>query len=253
MLIYLDYCSVFPFTGGELVYVRPLSRYVKFKLKMIFADAFQVTEMTSFRVNVLGLPRRKADSGNPISTRSETIQGSKPWLRLFLGDGLLAFITYSILFVCLFSTTSNALQFGRLVQLAIWLPDTRNKHPPESGSVSIAGSSLEANLIGFLAFTMLCLIHLWFPRAGRRINKWTAVIKLVAIVTLIIYGSVKNHPLGDQEARDRCTGLATDTRVSITSQGPINLIWARALLAVLFSFQGWENATFVGQFPPAPA
>jgi amino acid transporter len=212
-------------------------------------------------------------SGSPES--SETSSPPKPWLRLLLGDGLAGFIIYSILFVCLFSSTSNALQFGRLIQLAIRQPDdevywqTKNEtlgqnqaDPWAPEDVVFERARIEsfekirrfqANAIGFITFSILCLIGLWYPSASRSINRWTSILKLGAIVGLIIYGASSYAFDGNDDDKDnQCMVSKGNSGSQIANEDSEFLKWVRVLLQILFSFQGWENATFVSECPPSP-
>lgn len=209
--------------------------------------------MLSFNINVSALPiskSRRSSADGPGG--SVTLHHPKPWWRLLLGDGLAGFVTYSILFICLFSSTSNALHFGRLMQLVIHPPEQNGCKPKtdKDGSDTWRPRRTEANMIGFLTFTTLCLIHYWFSGAGRRINKWTAVIKLAAVVALIIYGG-SSYAGKASEDTDSNGNTKRSTEVGGEAGEDDNdvLRSARALLQILFSFQGWENATFVSVLP----
>ena len=155
------------------------------------------------------------------------------FLRRFLGDGLLAYVTYSILFILLFSSASNTMQFGRLFILLIHARDT-----------SISAHALEATLIGVIAFTLICLMHLWSPDAGRKMNLITAYGKVLMLISLLVVGAVAAGRRGsdNQEIDSKCLSEVA----SIEKNGDWG--WVRALLTALFSFQGWENATFVSVY-----
>lgn len=170
------------------------------------------------------------DMAQPSSSHGNLRQKLTKFLQRLCGDGLLAYVVYAIMFILLFSSASNAMHFGRLVMLYKYDPDSDN---------DTSASELETNIIGFLTFSILCLAHLWFPKSGRLLNKVTAVLKIIAVFGLIVVGgSSKRSNIEDK----RCNGTGGKDSTSRAEDG---LAWVGALLSIFFSFQGWENATFV--------
>ncbi|XEU94919.1 hypothetical protein FSHL1_000203 [Fusarium sambucinum] len=148
------------------------------------------------------------------------------------GDGLLAYIIYAIAFVLFFNSSTNALQTGRMILIVAKPGDDKVNHDL-------------MRFIGVFCLSLICLLQYFSPKFGRRMNVYTAVAKVFMLLGIIIVGGIaacKNKT--PEEWKD-----------TYAIEDPTNyekgVSWAKALLTVLFSFQGWENATFVtGQIGP---
>lgn len=141
----------------------------------------------------------------------------------FLGNGLLAYICYATLFVGLFNSGTNALQVGRQVLIA---RDPTNSTPD--------GDTVR--FIGIVTLTILCLMQYFYATLGRRLNVTVAVLKIIFLIILLGGGasSAINHRYGAPTFTE-CSPLHRSTG------------YAKALLLVIFSYEGWENANFVSQ------
>jgi hypothetical protein len=102
--------------------------------------------------------------------------------------------------------------------------------------------TIEPRAMRFIAvviLSLICIFHYFTARGGRALNQALAFGKFVALLALIGLG-------GRTVQENKDTGanypLAPTRTLSNT---------AAALLLVLFSFQGWENATFVS-YPGSP-
>jgi amino acid transporter len=136
-----------------------------------------------------------------------------------MGDGLMAYTAYAFLFISLFNSATNLQQIGREVLIGI--------HPLDDPNRDLL------RFIGVVALTVICFIQLFSARAGRVLNGLFALIKIAFLFVLLCFGwhylSV-NGPAPDFEAQP--TGISA-------------LGYAQALLIVLYSYEGWENANFV--------
>jgi amino acid transporter len=138
--------------------------------------------------------------------------------RIF-GDGLLAYTVYAFLFVAVFNSGENLLWIGNEVLVAISPDETPNKDL--------------TRFIGIFCLMMICLIQLFSSRAGRVLNGFFALVKLMFLFILFCFGLQAAHNnQGDTEF--------TQNNGDVTSSEYIS-----ALLVVMYSFEGWENATFV--------
>jgi len=127
---------------------------------------------------------------------------------------------YSIYFVFLYNDATNSMQFANQVLLAansegaIFDPDPR--------------------ILRFVAVTALsffCLLHYFSGNIGRSLNQILAYIKIGLLIIVFFSGM----------ARIRHNYVA-DWHLS---SNPDHSSSATAFLLILFSFSGWENATFV--------
>lgn len=175
------------------------------------------------------------------------------WLHKFLGDGLLAHICYSMSFIGVFNSGTNSMQVGRLILMCI--------AASESGTHDVHRDL--ARFIGVFVMSALCLLQYFSPQIGRRLNKFLATVKIGFLLVLIIVAAVvgsRDIPgcnraaewsaqYGSAAGACNITDASNSTDTSTTSITSKNttLLWAKGLLAVLFSFEGWENATFVSQ------
>ncbi|KAL1875838.1 hypothetical protein Daus18300_003029 [Diaporthe australafricana] len=268
MAMYLDYATVFPFTGGELLYMEEMTAYSGIgKLKDDVTDAKQEAPQ-GMAVFLHKLGRRLAPVRHAI--------------RKFSGDGLLGFIVYAVIFIGVFNSSTNSMQFGKVILVAIqadqFSEDARHEINREL-----------ARFIAVAALSIICLVQFFSPRAGRRLNNLAAVAKIIFMLLLIVFGGLaaskaRKSPTGWTEKNcvlsngtysvfpsSKCcsyedvdsilgdttcfTGVVDsvtrlDTGSKFAKKGTGSDAWAKALLLVLFSFEGWENATFVaGEIP----
>lgn len=100
--------------------------------------------------------------------------------------------------------------------------------------------------IGVTILSVICLAQFFSPSWGRKLNKFLAVVKICFLIGVIIVAlTALSNNIEDIEGND--VPRAQDW---LTWHGsPSKVQFAKALLAVLFSFEGWENATFVSLFP----
>lgn len=197
-------------------------------------------------------------------------------MRKLSGDGLLGFTVYAVLFVGIFNSSTNSMQFGSLILVAI--------HADKFSS-NDTSYELDRNLVRFIAvaaLSIICLVQFFSPMAGRRLNNVAAVVKILFMLLLIIFGGLaaskaqknrwtqKNCVLNngtsgvlldnscclkseiDSVLRNTC--FMSDVIDDNTEPGPDSMFvkrdtgsdaCAKALLLVLFSFEGREKATFV--------
>ncbi len=159
--------------------------------------------------------------------------------RRLLGDGLLAYVTYSLLFVAVFNSGTNAEQFGRLVLVASQATDP----PPAADCAAPRVNGHLMRFIAILTLSVMCLMQWGFPAVGRGMNQLWALVKIIFIFLLIalLINAVVLKGESLQQRQDGWKETHQDTPV----YNP-----GAATLGILFSFQGWENATFVSSLAP---
>lgn len=138
--------------------------------------------------------------------------------RIF-GDGLLAYTCYAFLFVGVFNSGTNVLQIGRETLIAL--------SPEKEPNADLV------RFIGVFSLMIICLIQLFSARAGRVLNGLFALVKITFLIVLFGFGCAYINQHGGQ------------THFTEKIPGTPLFNYAQALLVVLYSFDGWENATFV--------
>jgi len=215
MIVYLDYAAVFPYTGGEIVYIDEItsSNEPHFHLPSNVNPPSNANYPNSQQHN---LPNGNGTPA-PAPSYSPPRQGL---ISRLLGDGLLAYTVYAFLFVAVFNSATNILQIGRQTLIAIH-PDS----PPNADLM---------RFIAVFALSIICFIQLFSSRAGRALNNFSSILKILFLIVLLGFGF-------DALRRHGSAGDFTDkTPVEVS-----NFSYAQALLIVLYSYEGWENATFV--------
>jgi len=103
-----------------------------------------------------------------------------------------------------------------------------------SANASTTGYVPDGRLLRFIAIVALslfCLLHYFSGRAGRTLNQLLAFFKLSLLVIVLFAGIVRaSHH------------FENDWNMSPNSDKSSS---ATAFLLIVFSFSGWENATFV--------
>ncbi|KAM0494946.1 hypothetical protein ACHAP8_008324 [Fusarium lateritium] len=149
--------------------------------------------------------------------------------RNLMGDGLLAYIIYSIMFMASTTTTSAA-----AAPTSDDNDDTNNDSNPDGLNLDLM------RFIGVMILSLICLLQFFSPAFGRNLNKLLAVVKIIFLIG-VIGVAISTF---SQDFNNGDVSRAEDWYKWHGSQGS-NVAFAKALLAVLFSFEGWENATFV--------
>ncbi|KAI9744086.1 MAG: hypothetical protein M1818_002238 [Claussenomyces sp. TS43310] len=228
MFIYLDYAAVFPYTGGEIVYVDEItSSNTSSKLSSSHGAA---GEDQSSRGHI----DSRQINGQASRKRSNGLRGFSSRL---MGDGLLAYTIYAFLFVGLFTSATNYLQVGREILISIEPDKTPNNDL--------------IRFIGVVVLSIIAFIQLFSARAGRVLNGGFALVKIAFLLILLCFGFQKlarDPSPGDFTTTYR--GLFTNNATTIATNNtdsvpPVESNYAAALIGVLWSYEGWENANFV--------
>ncbi|KAF8537918.1 amino acid permease-domain-containing protein [Trichophaea hybrida] len=150
--------------------------------------------------------------------------------RIFPRPALFSYILYTYFFVVLLGTATNSMQLAFQV-MSLRYPSLR--------ADKLMPGILDEKLLRGLAVGILsifCLFHYFSDRFGRILNKYLAVFKILMLIGLAAGGLNKIR-----------TSPANDFNSSVKAPASSH---ASAILLILFSFQGWENATFVaGEIP----
>ncbi|KAF8535501.1 amino acid permease-domain-containing protein [Trichophaea hybrida] len=146
--------------------------------------------------------------------------------EIFQVPELLTTVLFSGLFVVLGSSAGNSISFAKHVLLAA-MPDISDS------------SELDKRLVTLIAVTILtvvCLLHYFSRSTGLLFNSALALYKITLLLAFFIGGSIAStkensgtHDWNQQSSHFNTLG---------------------ALIFVLYSYQGWENANYVvGELP----
>lgn len=138
---------------------------------------------------------------------------------------LLSYTIYSFYFILMYNTATNNMQFAKQVLVCA------------AGDVTDPSPDPRAlRFIAVVALTFFCLLHYFSGRVGRDLNQVLAFIKVTFLLVVFFAGIARasHHFKADWHQNPN-----PDVSSSAT-----------AFLYIIFSFSGWENATFVcGQIP----
>ena len=137
---------------------------------------------------------------------------------------LLATVLFSGFFICLGNSTANAIAFAKL-SLAASDPDATKTTSFDKRLVSLIAVSI---------VTVVCLLHYFSQRTGLLLNRLLAFYKAALLLTVFIAGALsRNKPnSGTQDWGLNQPGYKAFDGLS-------------AIIYVLYSYQGWENANYV--------
>ncbi|KAH8812191.1 amino acid permease-domain-containing protein [Xylogone sp. PMI_703] len=135
---------------------------------------------------------------------------------------MLAYTLYTFYFVFTYNTATNSMQFANQVLISANTHDTT--FVPERRLL---------RFIAIVALSFFCLLHYFSGRAGRMLNQVLALFKVCLLLIVIVAGIVwaSHHFEADWSQHETSTKRASAS--------------TSAFLLIIFSFTGWENATFV--------
>ncbi|KAF5635794.1 high-affinity methionine permease [Fusarium sp. NRRL 52700] len=256
--IYLQFAEVLPYNGGELVYLDEVTSHVK--PDPIDTSDCSSTHEENLDTNEIALTEINGSTTQPIGGNKvafRPIQRLAQLRRKLLGDGLLAHIIYSLMFIIFFNSATNSLQFGRMVLMCInahkadknTSTDENNDTVDDEDNVTAKNIDADVNhdlmrFIGVTIVSIICLAQFFFPSWGRKLNKFLAVVKIGFLIGVIIVAltAMSNNI---EDIKGDAVPRAQDWLEWHGS--PSKVQFAKALLVVLFSFEGWENATFLSR------
>ena len=132
---------------------------------------------------------------------------------------LLVYTIYTFYLVFIYNTSTNSMEFAEQV-LTCTAGDTLN--PNENPQA--------LRFIAVVALSFFCLLHYFSGRVGRDLNQVLAFIKIIMLLIFFITGCVR-------AAHHFTPDWKRNPNQDVSSS-------ATAYLYILFSFSGWENATY---------
>jgi amino acid transporter len=138
---------------------------------------------------------------------------------------LLSVVLYSAFFICFGNTAGNSVEFA--------------KHILAASSPQIHQTvEFDRRLVAFIAvavLTVICLLHYFSSGAGLFLNKILAYYKTGLLFAVFVAGVMaRNDP--DSGKNDWSKSDSPHSSFSTLS----------AMIYILYSYQGWENANYVG-------
>jgi amino acid transporter len=136
---------------------------------------------------------------------------------------LLATVLFSAFFIFVPNTDGNSLQFAKNILLAA------NPTVTET-------TELDKRLISYIAISILTVvsfIHYFSRNSGMLLNLVFAVYKVVLVIVLIICGFIASKKPDN--------GRSDWGQQPVASKDVLG-----AMIYIIYSYQGWENANYVG-------
>ncbi|KAI5365999.1 putative amino acid/polyamine transporter I [Septoria linicola] len=144
---------------------------------------------------------------------------------------LLAYTLYAFYFVFLYTSTANCMNFARFVLAAA-----------NTSYFSRDGLDENQRLVRFMAvvaITSICILLYVSNTKSKLVNQATAGAKILLLLGAIFAGAAY---IGKEQSAGRLSGSSEQWSMTATT-GAVR--WPLALITVLFSYHGWENATLV--------
>lgn len=138
---------------------------------------------------------------------------------------LLATILFSGFFLVLGNSYGNSVTFAKQVMLA---SDSSYENTTQLDNRVI-------RLIAIVVLSTVCLLHYFSNRFGLFLNKVFALFKTVLLFTVFVAGA--------KAAGKEGSGYADFNKMHGTSNTADGLA---AMVLIFYSYQGWENANYVG-------
>ena len=142
--------------------------------------------------------------------------------EVFRAPELLATVLFSAFFIALPNTDGNSIQFA-INCLLTANPDVTDT------------TELDKRLITYVAITILtivCFIHYFSRNSGLLLNLVFAIYKITLVVIIIIWGCITSSKPGN--------GKSDWGEQPIESKNVL-----AAMIYIIYSYQGWENANYV--------
>jgi amino acid transporter len=142
---------------------------------------------------------------------------------------LLATVLFSGFFICLGNTAGNAIAFAKHVLLA-------------ANPTADRTTELDGRLISFVAvsiLTVICLLHHFSQHMGLFLNRAFALYKIALLFVVFVAGVAARNKKPSGKS-------GFDTVYAGGNKGDS----LAALVYILYSYQGWENANYVCSATP---
>ena len=150
----------------------------------------------------------------------------------------LASCIFAVFFVLLGDTAPNTIAFAKHILVAF---DDANEDPDYRLQKSVA----------LVCISFICLIHFFSRKMGIFMNNALAAYKVCLLLFVVVAGFIcLTGAGGGGHKRDEYGKVNLEHPFAHSSGSPY--AYASAMLSVLFAYQGWENANYVGPAIPTP-
>lgn len=156
--------------------------------------------------------------------RSDRLIG---WMQLdevFRSPELLAAVLFSMFFITVPNTDGNSLQFAKHVLLTA-LPDVTDTTQLDKRLIS---------LVAICILTLVSFIHYFSRNSGLLLNLVFAVYKIILVFIFVICGCIASGQPGNGKSDWGDQPIQTKNALA-------------AMIYIIYSYQGWENANYVCQ------
>lgn len=101
--------------------------------------------------------------------------------------------------------------------------------------------------VALVCITFICLIHLFSRKMGIYVNNTLALYKVTLLVFVVLAGFVCLGGGGGKRIENGDTYGAKNLEDAFSNSSKSPYDYANAMLHILYSYQGWENANYVGK------
>ena len=150
----------------------------------------------------------------------------------------LASCIFAVFFVLLGDTASNTIAFAKHMLVAF---DDTNENPDYRLQ----------RFVALVCISFICLIHSFSRKMGIFMNNALAACKVCLLLFVVVAGFVCLAGAGGGGHKGDEYGKVNLGHAFAHSSGS-PYAYASAMLSVLFAYQGWENANYVGPAVPTP-
>lgn len=147
----------------------------------------------------------------------------------------LASCVFAIVFVLLGNTAANSIAFAKNMIGAF----SDNPNPDYRLQKFVA----------LVCISFICLIHLLSRNMGIYINNTLALYKVALLAFVVVTGFVCLGGGGGKHLKEGGAYGVKNLENAFTGPSRSPHDYASAMLHVLYSYQGWENANYVGKHP----
>lgn len=151
-------------------------------------------------------------------------------LRVFKHPKGLAGCVYAFQMVLLGFSSGNSFAFGKY----LWFAFT---------GIEADENDWNSKLIGVACITFCIFLHIRFPNQGTSLFNFLGVFKVLILILIVVLGALVGFGAIDLPPTDNFTDVWKGSNATNNSNSYYSV--SVALLEIIYSFKGWENANYV--------